>query len=273
MQRFRWAISIMEGANYIDYIKKDDCSWMAVITPHQFIKFSLLMAAGALHKRDPSDSSDPGIESIHDVCKIPRCPPMLLRLLRSPKYNTLFDIQGNAFSFDLNGMLPIHHAVQSPPVTYDFVPATLKLKYRKSLVEILLEENPNGVRVADDEGRLPIHYALDCGCLLERDLLALIKLYPESLRKKDPRTGLLPFMLVAAKPRRIVIDTTGTLPHMTRDDNKWKIIPSMRSTCRENYQGNATGMYQAEWKKDPVRMSCLLLMLYPDVIPFQTFAA
>ena len=264
----------MEGANFIDYIKNDDCSWMAVITPHQFIKFSLLMAAAALWEHDSTENSrNPGVDTIHHLCRIPRCPPMLLRLLQSPSYNALFGVSGNAFTFDQNGMLPIHHAVQSPPVTYRFVPAFLKSKHQQSIVEILLDKNPSGVKVADDQGRLPLHYALDSGCLSEKDLLALIRLYPDSLRRKDPKTGLLPFMLVAADQSRIATSTNKVLPSVIGENCDRELLSSLyieNFKRAENDQDHTSGRYQAEWKKDHVRMSFMLLMTYPDVIPFQT---
>lgn len=167
---------------------------------------------------------------------------MLLRLLRSPEYNTSFSVSGSAYAFDEDGMLPIHHAVQSPPVTYRFVPSTLKSQHKKSLVETLLEENPGGVRIADSKGRLPLHYALDKGCISEKDLMTLIQLYPDSLRIEDPETGLLPFMLVSTD--------LGTSHHYEK------------SSSAENYQ--------AEWKKEHVGMTYLLLMLCPDAILFKT---
>jgi len=256
--RFRWAISIMEGATCIDYIKRDDCSWMTVITPHQFIKFSLLMAVGAQGEGDYTEGSENlKINSIHRLCRIPRCPPMLLRLLQLPSYNARFGMSGNAFTSDRNGMLPIHHAVQTLPVTYRFVPSFLKRKHQRSIVGLLLEENPSGARVADDQGRLPLHYALHSGCLAEKDLLALVKLYPESLRMKDPQTGLLPFMLVAAEPRSLVTPMNNSLESSSI---------SVESVNLEKEKFFGTERYQAAWKIDHVRMSFLLLSLSPDAI-------
>lgn len=277
--RFRWAISVVEGATFIDYIKNDDCSWMAVITPYQFIKFSLLMARAALRKDNDNDStSDTGVNTIHDLCRIPRCPPMLLQLLQSPEYNAIFGVSGTAYTFDEDGMLPIHHAVQSPPVTYKFVPFFLKSQHQKSLVEILLERNPNCARVADDQGRLPLHYALDSGCMVEKDILALVRLYPDSLRKEDPKTGLLPFMLVAANQgMTAAASMPQVLPRLVEGFNEQNLL-SPRYPERhiimatKNDKNNVlVERYEAEWKSDHVRMSCRLLMLYPDVmIPFQT---
>jgi len=265
--RFRWAISVMEGATFIDYIDNNDCSWIAVITPHQFIEFSLLMAGAALRNQKKSgNTSRTSVNKIHDLYRIPRCPPMLLRLLRSPEYNALFGVHGTAYTFDDHGMLPIHHAVQNPPVTYKFVPSSLKLHREKSLVEMLLEENPGGVRVADDTGRLPLHYALDIGCLLERDLLALIRLYPGSLRIRDPITGLLPFMLASINHKRTA--TYNSPNSSVTEVKEEKISSSLLNTSESvvSRMASAAGRCQAEWKRDHLETSYLLLMMCPDAM-------
>jgi hypothetical protein len=257
----------MNGVEFIDYIKKDDLYWMAIITPHQFIKFSLLMIRAALRKDNDNDNDNDNdtnentIITMHDLCMIPRCPPMLLRLLQSPNYNEMFGVSGNAYTFDKNGMLPIHYAVQNPPVTYKFVPSLMKSNDEKSLVDMLLGDYPSSVRVTCDQGRLPLHYALDSGCLNENDILSLVKLYPDSLRIHDPLTGLFPFMLVAANRRKTVMtDRPEFLP---------KLVERMSDEiCTASDQKGVTEKCQAEWKNDHVRMTCRLLMLYPDVTPF-----
>jgi hypothetical protein len=264
----------MEGASFIDYIKNDDCAWMAVITPCQFIRFSLLMAEAALQEHDDGfDTEQDKVETIHDLCRIPRCPPMLLRLLQSPEYSTLFGISGSAHSFDEHGMLPIHHAVQNPPVTFKFVPSSLKSCRQKSLVEILLEENPAGVRVADVKGRLPLHYALDSGCISGKDILELVRLYPSSLRIEDPKTGLYPFMLVSNYKDRTAKFKIHQ-PVVSEKEEEQKLLnlrqrnpaSAINSTIYE-----AAGRYHSEWKTDHVQMTYMLLMLCPDAIHFPTF--
>eukprot|EP00536_Pseudo-nitzschia_multiseries_P014470 jgi/Psemu1/311026/fgenesh1_kg.710_\ len=259
----------MEGATCIDYIKTDDYSWMTIITPHQFIKFSLLMAAKA-QRNNIKSLGNVKFDTIHYLCSIPRCPPMLLQLLKLPSYNAHFGMSGNAFTLDRNGMLPIHHAVQTPPATYRFVPSLLKPKHQRSLVDLLLAENPCGARVADSKGRLPVHHALHSGCVSEKDLLTMIKLHPESLRKEDPETGLLPFMLVAASPRRLVTVTSNALPSFAVASSKIELHSSIsieEAGSENNNCLTTERAYQAEWKKDHVRMSFLLLSLCPEAIP------
>ena len=190
---------------------------------------------------------------------------MLLRLLQSPEYKAQFGIRGSAYTMDEQGMLPIHHAVQTLPVSYLFVPSFLTSQCKKSLVEILLEENPDSVKIADHKGRLPLHYALDAGCVSERDLVTLIQLNPESLRIEDPKNGLLPFMLVSANRTTVAICNT------LRDPD-FQIEQKDPSSTYEKYakvEGEkicTVGNYQAEWKRDHVRMAFLLLMLCPDAI-------
>lgn len=264
--RFRWAISVMNGATFIDYIKKDDCSWMAIITPHQFIQYSLRMAGAALqHQNFQQNSGRESVNTIHDLCRIPRCPPMLFRLLQSPEYKAQFGIQGSAYSIDEQGMLPIHHVVQTPPVTYRFVPAFLESQCKKSLVEMLLEEYPESVKIADHNGRLPLHYALESGCVSERDLMLLIQLYPDSLRIEDPKNGLLPFMLVSKNHTRIA--ESKAFHH--RDLENKQEIPGLMCEDTEKDEGAKKfhgDKYQAAWKRDHVKMTYLLLMLCPDAI-------
>jgi len=269
--RFRWAISVMEGATSIDYIKNNDCSWMAVITPYQFIDFALWMGGTALQKLEKSEITfRPLVRTIHDLCRIPRCPPMLLQLLQSPEYKDLYKFGGTARTIDEHGMLPIHYAVQNPPVTYKFVPSSIETIRHKSLVEILLEQNPGGVKIADKQGRLPLHHALDSGCLSGRDVLKLVELYPDSLRVQDPMTGLLPFMLVSKIQRNVSICNTLHNTVCRRDAQKPLRLWNKKSVRMENELSFTEKTYQADWKKDHVKMSYSLLMLCPDAISFRT---
>lgn len=190
---------------------------------------------------------------------------MLLRLLQSPEYKAQFGIRGSAYTMDEQGMLPIHYAVQTPPVSYRFVPSFLTSQCKKSVVEILLEENPDSVKIADHKGRLPLHYALDAGCVSERDLLTLLQLYPESLRIEDPKNGLLPFMLVSTNRTRVAICNNLRDPDLQVEQKD----PSSTYEKYSKVEGEkicTAGNYQAEWKRDHVRMTYLLLMLCPDAI-------
>ena len=50
---------------------------------------------------------------------------------------------------------------------------------------------------AKRNGQLPLHLALTSGKEWEEGVRALVRLHPDGVRKKDPLTGLYPFMLAA----------------------------------------------------------------------------
>lgn len=238
--RFRWAISKEKGHKDMDYFD-GGLSWMTIIAPDQYLSYSLQMMNALRIVMGLSGSDQPGKCSIHEICAIPRCPPLLLRLALTDKYKLKFGISGDAYSLDQNGMLPLHHAVQNPVANERFVPPYFDCKLQ-SVVEILLDEYPESVTVADNYGRIPLHYALQNGRLEEDLLLAMIRLYPESLRLQDPVSGLYPFMLVASK--------TDEIP---------KTFPG---------GGKGSSSKPAEWKQSIVPMSFLLLQICPEVVQF-----
>jgi hypothetical protein len=258
--RFRWAISIMEGATFIEYMDNKHhkaCSWMTVITPTQFLQYSALLMRRAMGK-------ETGI-TMHELCSLPRCSPMLLMMALSPQYNDMLGIQGDVHTLDEEGKLPLHHAVQSLAVQYKCVPDYLCERYRRSLVHLLLERYPEGACVKDNHGRLPLHYALENGCLYEQDLIRLVHLYPDAMRAQDPVSSLYPFMLVAppSHARQHCTDAPCS-PFATRtkqatqceDDNH-----THAADCASNHR-------YMEWKKDHVRVSFLLLSLCPEALQY-----
>ena len=107
-------------------------------------------------------------------------------------------IQGNVYTADENGMLPIHHAARAAAATTSFLPQYVEAYNTPSVFEILLETYPASAMVADNFGRLPLHYALESGYVQERALRALLRANPDALRVKDPVSGLYPFQLAAA---------------------------------------------------------------------------
>jgi hypothetical protein len=258
--RFRWAISIMKGSTYIDYITEENhCSWMTITTPSQFIRYTKLLIKAALGK------GKDGSLTIHQLSSLPRCPPMLLKFAMSSQYNSIFGVQGSVHTMDAQGMLPIHHAVQSVPVNYNRVPDYLEAQYHKSLVEVLLEAYPEGARVYDSRGRLPIHYALESGYVQEFDLMRLVELHPDSLRVQDPLSGLYPFMLVSSFRN-----------HTRQPCNAILSFPepkSCSSVCIDAVDLDNDDQIMkdnhTEWKKDNVRMSYFLLSFCPEAIQYQ----
>jgi Ankyrin repeat len=253
--RFRWAISIMEGASHVDYIdRKNAASWMAITTPYKYIRCTLTMMR-ALYGRENV--------TIHDLCSLPRCPPMLLMLAMMPDYDEDFYLDGSVYSMDEHGRLPLHYAVQSAPVNYKCVPDYLKQSYYRSLVSILLEKYPDAAAVKDNFGRLPLHYALENGCMQECDLMNLVDLYPASLKVQDPVSGLYPFMLVAQTRRDATLSSLSFGMGVDRH-----IFPGTSSSETDAEEDVSQLDRYMDWKRDHVRMSFLLLSLCPETLQY-----
>ena len=191
-------------------------SWMTVISPDQYVDFSLRMVRAALGKTNIDDD----YLTLADICCMPRCPPLLVRLvlqhytklaepckLASP--STLFGAPNHS-----NGMTPLHYAAQQTAATQQFVPAHVLTK-TQSVVDCLLDHFPCMVFAQDHGGRLALHYALEKnvgGChssgtqmqelkSFYTSLYRFVKTNPDSLRMIDPATGLYPFALLAASTR------------------------------------------------------------------------
>lgn len=93
-------------------------------------------------------------------------------------------------SDDDGGLYPLHY-VLSHKCTKD----ETGLVASRELVKILLSACPSSARQPFDGGRLPIHMAIVNGWPCH-DLL--LSVYPESLDKRDPSTGFVPFQAAAA---------------------------------------------------------------------------
>lgn len=233
--RFRWAISIMEGEPRIDYIDRNNASsWMTITTPYKYIRCTLQLVR-AYHQKENL--------SFHDICALPRCPPLLVMLAMLPAYKDDVGVDGSLYSLDEHGRLPLHYAVRSAPANYKCVPEYLHSSHHQTLVSMLLDIYPEGLAAKDDLGRLPLHYALENGCMQEFDLMRMVQMYPPSLKVQDPVSGLYPFMLVAKYPG----------PSVTNHFERETIELSNRLT---------------EWKVDHVRMSFLLLSLCPEALQY-----
>jgi hypothetical protein len=95
---------------------------------------------------------------------------------------------------DDKGRLPLHYALMKSRQT-ETSPRECK---DNVWVNMLLESYPEGAKVADKALRLPIHYALDSlktGVDDGNDGIIdkLIHHHPESLERRDPKSGLYPF--------------------------------------------------------------------------------
>ena len=198
--RFRWAASFEQGKEDILHID-EGLAWMTVITPAKYVDFSLLLlkAARKADRKNVQVDAHNGRIALHEICAMHRCPPLLVRLAlsNSPLCKRIMPIVGNVYTADCQGMLPIHHAARAAVATTAFVPPYVGQDL-PTVFELLLQAHPASATIADNYGRLPLHYALESGHVQERGLLSLLHANPDALRVKDPVSGLYPFMLVAA---------------------------------------------------------------------------
>ncbi|KAL7570458.1 hypothetical protein ACA910_004244 [Epithemia clementina (nom. ined.)] len=206
-----------------DMTRKRDLSWMTVITPGQFLDYSLTLLQAAYGR--------PYL-NWHDVCGFPRCPPLLVRLLfheqqreerqtglwRENEQQRSFFVSGCRsldrciYSRDEQGRLPLHRAAEALAVNQNSLPSTFDGQFTP-LVQLLLHfSQVNGkdfmaasnslvttspAAVVDGKGRFPLHYA--CFNKSSTTLTGLIVACPEALRVPDPMTGLVPAQLVATR--------------------------------------------------------------------------
>jgi hypothetical protein len=65
----------------------------------------------------------------------------------------------------------------------------------KSKIEFLLQEDPRGAHNEDHQGRTAFYIALESGIAWNEGVKGLFELGPHTLSKKDPHTGMPPFLL------------------------------------------------------------------------------
>jgi ankyrin repeat protein len=185
--RFRWARD-WETQDVPPVTMVSDSSWMTVIAPDQFRDFSFAMIRAAYPSRL---EYSPAPLEWHQVCSFPRCPPLLIRLLASEL--SAADLLGA----DAQGCLPLHRVAQSPALTSHCIPRHL---VSSSTLELVLDLQPGAAWVADDNGKYPIHYALQNPTLSIRAISKLLQESPmEAFLTPDCATGLLPFQQAAAR--------------------------------------------------------------------------
>lgn len=147
-------------------------------------------------------------EVLRAACQINPCPRDYISLLIQRHANRL------SWSDD-RSCLPLHYAVQS--AVADSQP------YTEFLVEALLERYPDAASVpfsCPNTGParpcgslvLPLHFLIYDRCMTwhRGGIKALVYAYPEALRVRDPRNGLVPFLesAVHATKSRLHLSTT-----------------------------------------------------------------
>jgi len=186
-------------------------SWMTVISPEQYVEYSLLLVRAALGKLNNDNES----LNLGDVCRMPRCPPLLIRLLL--QYPNKF-VMVTQHEKDSQGMTPLHHAARVNAVTHHMVPINVLTKMKQSSVlDLVLHAFPSMACIEDRRGRIPLHYALDKdypnnnnmnmvdGISLDDHkecLYRLVQANADSLGLQDPVTGLYPFALLASQKKK-----------------------------------------------------------------------
>jgi hypothetical protein len=202
--RFRWARA-WEVTATVPVYTTGDMSWMTVISPDQFRDYALLMIAAVCGKQQQKTVT------WLDVCRMNRCPPLLIRLLLEERkqlshQNGCCDcqihVQGSLVDADELGRLPLHLAAAADPVKLDFVPPEVASQLT-TVVELVLQNYPPAAAVVDRTGRLPLHYLLSTTTATDTSvapstLLALVKAYPEALTVQDPESRLYPWQQLAA---------------------------------------------------------------------------
>ena len=157
-----------------------------------------------------------GIEGEHgSLCPAynPSLPLPLLELFLWLRSNDVL----NADEF---GSIPLHLAISVGSRTPKKTSTTSKnvAKDWCSFVGQLIDASPESCRVDTTNGRLPLHLVLsfnkDCKFPVANEVAQarhsivekLIGIYPESVDKRDPSSGLYPFMM-AARDQSLSLDT------------------------------------------------------------------
>jgi len=92
-------------------------------------------------------------------------------------------------------------------------------------MNLLLERYPDAAKVADASGRLPLHLALGEGRRTRKTGAEdLVRIFPQSLSRRDPKTSLLPFQLAAVETTSTSTSTTASGAAATRAESRSKPV-------------------------------------------------
>jgi hypothetical protein len=191
--RFRWS-HYCEMFNVIPEMHKEgDMSWMTVISPEQFCDYCLRMIAAAQGVYNPEHLT------WHDVCRMPRCPPLLIRLLLSTEWQHKIPYKhlsrSRLMQTDRHGQTPLHIACATAPTTLRYVPQEIVDTFR-SVVSLFVGASPDAALVLDKYGCCPLHYLVGNTPVLQMshvyDVLELVNACPEALSIQNPTSGLYP---------------------------------------------------------------------------------
>lgn len=186
-QTDEWTLDIDFYSSFLDAIESkslDDASpelidWWKKI--HYLIVFCSNL--------DPSQALDEFL--LHAALGNPDTPPPIIRMIL-----TLYP-QAMLFPDPTNGASPIHLACMNP----EYMPRHYERQViDDSTIHILVKHEASCV-LKRWHRRLPLHVALESGKMWPA-IEHLVKLYPESLKQRDPVSKLYPFLQAAAYQNR-----------------------------------------------------------------------
>lgn len=155
------------------------------------------------------DCSESCHDLLHAVSRLARLPGPCLAAPLTQLFQFLYPNQ--VMTRDKRGRLPLHHAVMMVPgsdVTHQVVAHSriYDASDHQLWVEQMVQSCPGAAKCTDDSLHLPLHYALEnntplldqaAKAVLASNVLLLIKVFPESIHRRLPSTGLYPFQQAA----------------------------------------------------------------------------
>jgi hypothetical protein len=152
----------------------------------QFWQTMTLMVNAAVQTRTSSHDVKPSF--LHAVCKI-HCPLAVVLMVLEKN-------AGGVANKDSVGRLPLHEAASRSGYSIK-VPLGIsqagQVIEEESPVHTLLQEFPEGARIADAQLQLPLHCAIEANSSSEV-IEELLRYHPDALERRDGKTRLYPFM-------------------------------------------------------------------------------
>ena len=158
-------------------------------------------------------------------------------------------------------VLPLHLAVQTCP----YIPRHYEanLRSQQSLISLLVDAYSQAVSETTDEGKVPLHLAIQAGRVhWEDELEPLVQPDPGVLRRRDPTTNLYPFQLMAVK-REFTREDRVRFLFMARNEGSladWNKLSPFEQT---------NAVYQHQKNHDRNVLSSIFELLRADVTMIQ----
>ena len=130
--------------------------------------------------------------TLHMAVMNPDTPPAVVELILA------VSVASASMRIPKTQVLPIHLAVQTRP----YIPRSFEsvVNKKRSVIALLVEAHAQGVSETTDDGKLPLHLAIQAGRVQwSEELEPLVRPDPGVLLRRDPTTKLYPFQLMAVK--------------------------------------------------------------------------